>query len=374
MNDRTVGSTRFLRSSAWVAVSSESESSSLAWGLICDRELTVMRRDTMESQPGGMNRRQWLALTPAMACAAGLAPEHSTAHSAGEPFGYCLNTSTIRGQKLSLAKEAELAAAAGYHALEPWISELDDHVKSGGKLDALGREIQGRGLTIESAIGFFDWCVDDDARRKKALDEAKRNFELVRAVGGKRLAAPPAGATDRSDLDLKKIAERYRVLLELGHEFGVVPEVEVWGFSKTLGTLADAAYVAIAADHPDACILADVYHLYKGGSGFHGLKLLNAHALPVIHMNDYPADPPRGKINDSERVYPGDGVAPLGQLFRDLHAIGFRGYLSIELFNRGYWNQDAALVLKTALEKLRAVVRSSLADARKAAERPARVD
>ena len=31
-----------------------------------------------------------------------------------EPFGYCLNTSTIRGQKLPLVEEIEIAAKAGY--------------------------------------------------------------------------------------------------------------------------------------------------------------------------------------------------------------------------------------------------------------------
>ena len=69
--------------------------------------------------------------------------------------------------------------------------------------------------------------------------------------------------------------------------------------------------VAIESGHPKACVLPDVYHLYKGGSDFAGLKLLNAAAVHVFHMNDYPANPPRSAINDSDRVYPGDGVAPL---------------------------------------------------------------
>lgn len=310
-----------------------------------------------------LSRRGWLAAASGTLAAAGLGSKvEASSRSPGEPFGYCLNTSTIRGQKLPLAREAELAAKAGFHALEPWISELDAHVKEGGKLDDLGKTIKDLGLTVESTIGFFEWAVDDDVKRKKALVEARRNMELVKAVGGTRLAAPPVGATDRTDLDLKKIASRYRALLELGDEIGVVPQVEVWGFSKTLGTLGEAAMVAIASDHPKACVLADVYHLYKGGSGFNGLKLLGKDAMKVFHVNDYPADPNREKINDSDRVYPGDGVAPLGQIFRDLNAVGFRGYLSVELFNRAYWNEDASNVLNTALGKLRSQVRSALAE------------
>ncbi len=311
-----------------------------------------------------LTRRGWLAAGSATALSgAGLfsgvaVRAQERRRTPEEPFGYCLNTSTIRGQKLSIVDEIELAAKAGFGGLEPWIRELDDHVKGGGSLEDLGKRIRDLGMTVESAIGFFDWAVDDETRRKKGLDEAKRNMELVHRIGGTRLAAPPAGATDRSDIDPRRLAERYRALLELGDAHEVVPQVEVWGFSRTLGTLGEAAQVAIAADHPKACILADVYHLYKGGSGFHGLKLLGKNALHVIHMNDYPADPPREKINDADRVFPGDGVAPLKEILRDLRSIGFDGMLSIELFNKKYWEMDALSVLRTAIEKLRAVVKS----------------
>ena len=68
---------------------------------------------------------------------------------------------------------------------------------------------------------------------------------------------------------------------------------------------------------------------------------------------------PRETIRDQHRVYPGDGVAPLTKLFRDLQDIGYRGPLSIELFNREYYQQDPERVAKTALEKTRAVMRKA---------------
>lgn len=316
-----------------------------------------------------LTRRGWFGIAPAAALAGTAAWTTDPVRAAGaerpadEPFGYCLNTSTIQGQKLTIVREAELAAAAGFRGIEPWIRELDDYAKAGGSLDDLGKRFRDLGLSVESVIGFFDWAVDDDARRRQGFAEARRNMELVRRIGGTRLAAPPAGATDRGDIDQRRLAERYRALLELGDELNVTPQVEVWGPSKTLGTLGEAAHVAVSADHPKACILADVYHLYRGGSGFHGIKLLNKDALHVIHMNDYPADPPRSRITDADRVYPGDGVAPLKALFRDLRAIGFHGMLSIELFNRTYWQQDAPDVLRTALGKLKTLVKDSLAAA-----------
>ena len=116
--------------------------------------------------------------------------------------------------------------------------------------------------------------------------------------------------------------------------------------------------MAIEAGHPKACILPDVYHLYRGGSGFGGIKLLGPSAIHVFHFNDYPADPPRDKATDADRVYPGDGVAPLKPLLRDLAAGGFQVTLSLELFNRKYWNADPFVVAKTGLEKMKALFQS----------------
>jgi sugar phosphate isomerase/epimerase len=223
------------------------------------------------------------------------------------------------------------------------------------------KRIADLGLTIESAIAFAPWMVDDDAQRAKGLEQAKREMDLVAQLGGKRIAAPPAGATDQANLDLRKAAERYRALLEAGDAIGVVPQVEVWGFSKSLRTLAEATFVAIESKHPKACILPDVYHLYKGGSDFTGLALLSGTAVKVIHMNDYPARPPRDKIGDADRVFPGDGVAPLAQILRSMAAAGFDGALSLELFNRDYWMRDAESVLRTGLEKMRLAIRKAFA-------------
>jgi 2-keto-myo-inositol isomerase len=304
------------------------------------------------------SRREWLAGT----IAAGLVvPAASGSTDNPEPFGYCLNTATIRGQKLSLVDQVETAARAGFRGIEPWVRDLEEHVKGGGDLRDVRKRIGDRGLTVESAIAFSEWAVDDDERRRKGLEQARKDMALVAQIGGKRIAAPPAGVTDRSDLNLSKVAERYRALLEIGASVGVVPQVELWGFSRLIRRVGEAMQVALDSNHPKACVLLDVYHLYKGGSDFGWVHLLGPGAFGVLHVNDYPAKPPRAEINDSHRVYPGDGVAPLVTFLRDLHAIGFRGMLSLELFNREYWGQDALVVARTGLEKLRAVVRQAMA-------------
>lgn len=277
----------------------------------------------------------------------------------GGRFTLGLNTSTLMGHKLSLVEEIAIAAKAGYRGLEPWVSELERHAAAGKSIEDVGKQLRDAGISVESAIGFFEWIVDDEVRRRKALETARRNMDLVRKIGGKRLAAPPVGATTAPMPDLLRVAERYRALLEIGDEMGVVPEVEVWGFSKTLGRLGEAALVAIEAHHPSACILPDVYHLHRGGSDFEGIKLLSPRAIRVFHMNDYPSSPVREKLTDEHRVYPGDGIAPLKALVRDLDAGGFDVMLSLELFNRQYWKMDPLTVARTGFEKMESLVRSA---------------
>lgn len=276
--------------------------------------------------------------------------------SKGERFLIGLNTSTIRGQNLGIVRVVDIAGQAGYGGLEPWINELEAYQQSGGSLPDLRRRIEDAGLRVESAIGFFDWIVDDEAQRRKGLETAKRNMDLVSQIGGTRLAAPPVGATKQQGMDLRKIAERYRQLLEAGDPIGVVPQVEVWGFSTTLGRLSEAAYVAIESGHPKACILPDVYHLYRGGSDFSGIPLLGPSSIHVFHVNDYPKQPARGDLTDADRVYPGDGVAPLSNLLKDLRENHFRVMLSLELFHREYWKQDPLVVAQTGYRKLKALV------------------
>ena len=323
----------------------------------------------MNSSSEKLSRRDALSkagLLAGTALAAGAfdAPAAASAPAAPDPnhgFVLCLNTATLRGFKMGLVDEIELAAKTGYSAIEPWLDKMHRYAAEGGSLKDLGKRITDLGLVVESAIGFAQFIVDDDALRAKGLEQARVDMDAVAQIGGKRIAAPPAGATKEPGLDLHKAAERYRALLELGDQMGVVPELELWGHSKNLHRLSEAAFVALEAQHPRACILADLFHLHKGGSGFEGLRLLSGDALPVIHMNDYPAIPLPEEIDDSFRIFPGDGVAPLTEILRALHAAGGHTVLSLELFNHEYWKRDPATVAATGLEKMRTAVAKAFA-------------
>ncbi len=307
------------------------------------------------------DRRNFLKSTAVAGALATALPVHgSSAENSSTlsdaSFSYCLNMSTIREQTDDIREQVRIAGAAGYQGIEPWMGHLTKYTESGGSLSDLKKMIDDAGLSVESAIGFAQWIVDDPDQRKKGLENAKRDMDLLAQIGGKRIAAPPVGAQNGAKLDPFAMADRYRKLLEVGDQTGVIPQLEVWGFSTNLSRLGESVMVCVEANHPKACLLPDVYHIFKGGSGFGGLALLDDNAIQVFHMNDYPDQPSRKDMNDSHRVYPGDGIAPLSDILNMIGGNGRTAVLSLELFNRDYWKQDALEVAKTGLAKMKASV------------------
>ncbi|QRQ99673.1 sugar phosphate isomerase/epimerase family protein [Dyadobacter sandarakinus] len=301
-----------------------------------------------------MNRRE--ALT-SMLAVSGAQPflAETTSPPKAEPFIYALNMSTLRGHKLGFRKELEVAAKAGYKSVEIWVNTLQDFLKEGGKTADARKIIEDLGLKVEDAIGFATWIVDDESAREKAIEQLKMEMDQLAEIGCPRIAAPPMGATTGASLDLRKVAERYHAILELGEKTKVVPHLELWGFSKNLSRVGELLYVAVEADHPAARVLMDVYHLHKGGSGMDSVKDVGKPLIEIFHVNDYPATPPRETITDADRVYAGDGIAPLKGLLKTLKNPEKPVILSFEVFNKEYYAQDPLLIAKTGLAKMKKV-------------------
>ena len=310
-----------------------------------------------------LSRRQALGALSLTGASATLMSCATTNRPSAGPsrFRYCLNMSTIRGQNLSVPEEIEVAGKAGYDAIEPWLGKLNQYVSGGGSLSDLRKQIEDHGMTVESAIGFASWAVNDPDKRKKGVEDATRDMELLAQIGGKRIAAPPAGVPGDDPVEPDAAAERYRHLLEIGEQTGVVPQIEMWGGHSSIGKVSTAIYIALEAGHPQACFLGDVYHTYKGGSSFEGLRLLSGQALQVFHMNDYPSDPPQNEIRDEHRVFPGDGIAPLQEIFSIFKSVGAAPALSLELFNRAYWKMDPLEAANVGLRKMKTAVAAATA-------------
>lgn len=271
------------------------------------------------------------------------------------PFRFCLNTSTISGQKPGLPGYIDIASKAGYDGVELWVSDIRAYLEK-NSIQSLAAYIKAKGVAVENAISFTTWMTDDEKQRKPGVAELEEEMKIVSMLGCKRIAAPPAGIEAGASINIQEAGKRYHDIIQLGKKYGVMPLLEFWGASGTVYNFSQAVAIAAAANDTEARILPDVYHLFRGGSGFNCLQLVNGKVIDIIHANDYPANKPVNEQTDADRVYPGDGAAPYKDILKSLQLIGGTKVLSLELFNEAYWKQDALLVAKTGLQKMQKLV------------------
>jgi len=166
-------------------------------------------------------------------------------------FRFCLNTSTVSKKPLDIIKYIDIASEAGYDGIEIWTRDLKQFLDSGKKAADLKKYITDKNLTVENAIGFAPWLAD----REAGFRQMKEEMEMVASIGGKRIAAPAAGVKGDKPLDLFMAGERYRELLHLGRETGVMPQLEVWGASDVLWHIGQALMIVSVAGDKDGRIL-----------------------------------------------------------------------------------------------------------------------
>ena len=302
-----------------------------------------------------MNRREFIEMGAAAALCGGCG-FFGPGSSGGRPSKFCMNASTLRGYNLTLLEQMRAVAASGFTGYEPWMKDIRA-AKESGMLGEVCRIARDCGVSFVNGIAFGQWVNPDHAVRKGGLEETKRDMALLAEMGCPCIAASMFGVQRPGSPILAKeeIADRYAVVLDLGKEMGVRPLLEYWGHSVNLSRLEDALDVLALLNRPDAAILADVYHTYRGGGDFAAYRRLSGQTLPVLHVNDYPEYPQREKLVDADRVWPGDGIAPWKEISASLVAAGAEPWLSIELFNPSYWKATPVETLRTGLGKISAV-------------------
>ncbi|MBX6313137.1 MAG: sugar phosphate isomerase/epimerase [Isosphaeraceae bacterium] len=268
-------------------------------------------------------------------------------------FLYSLNTSTIR--PTPLLEKIRIAGAAGYQALEPWNEEISAFLQEGGSLADLRSALRDAGLKVVSMIALRGWIDAEGEAYEQVLEDCRRRMDQAASLESPFIVASPP----RGPADLERAARRYADLMRLGRQIGVRPAMEFLGFAEGIKSLAAARAIAEGSGDPEATIVADTFHLMRGGGSMDDLLTISGDRLAIFHINDLPAAPPILEQTDADRVMLGEGIADLPRVIANLRTIGYRGPLSLELFNRDLWEQDPLEVARRGLERLKALVEAT---------------
>ena len=271
-------------------------------------------------------------------------------------FRYSLNSSTIK--PTPIVEKIRIAAESGYEGIELWHADIDLHIEQGGSLKEIRRAIDESGLEVPTTVMLKGWCEPDGPADSEGMVECRRRMEHSVALGARHAVAGPP----HSGVDFELAAERYARLLETGLSMGVRPAMEYLGFAREVNSIDDALRIMLGSKHPEATIVLDPFHDFRGGGGHESIAKLTAKQIAVCHFDDAPANPPPQEQHDPDRVMPGEGVIDLKRFVALLRQVGYEGFISLELFREDLWQSDPLQVAQAGLAAMKHICESKEGD------------
>jgi 4-hydroxyphenylpyruvate dioxygenase len=210
----------------------------------------------------------------------------------------------------------------------------------------------GLGLAITIFQPFRDFEAMPEPQRTRNLDRAERKFDVMQALGTDLLLVcsniHPAAIDDdqRAAADLAEMAERaHRRGLRVGYE------ALAWG--RHVNRWRHAWKIVQTADHAALGLIVDSFHTLAVGDDSAGIASLPTDKLFFMQL----ADAPRLSMDTLSwsrhfRNFPGQGELPVAQFVRDALAAGYRGPLSLEIFNDEFRAAPARLIARDGLRSL----------------------
>jgi 2-keto-myo-inositol isomerase len=294
-----------------------------------------------------MLSRRSLLLTPLALMAA------RQAAAAGMTLAMHQNTSAGAGYRGSL----EGWAKAGIKNVEITNTLLDEFLK-GDSLPAARRVLTDNGLTPVSGACGVTGVFEPSPTRAAALEAFRKRCEQFVALGLTRIYSPTTTMPTQkfTQDDYRAGADNMRELGEIARGFGLTMMAEAVRASTFIASLPTLLRMTRAAAHPNMAPLLDFYHFWSGPSKLEDLDLIRPREIGHVHFQDVP-DVPRELLDNTTRIIPGDGVAPVTVILRKLADKGYAGPLSVELFLPQFQQGDPFAVASEIRKKSEAVMR-----------------
>jgi len=245
-------------------------------------------------------------------------------------------------RKMTLCMHTNTSAAAGYRrALEGWAKAgirnvelnalfVDDFLKS-DTLDGAKKVLSDNGLTAVHGAVAVDGLLEPNPNQAAALEQFRRRLEMFRALGVRRVYTTSAGMRRLALDEYKIVAENMRRAGEAAKASDMRVSVEFTRVSPYMSTLLTALKVTREAALPNFGVMFDFYHFWSGLNKLEDMDQIRDGEIQHVHFQDTP-DMPRELLDNTTRIIPGDGVAPIEAMLRKLAAKGYAGPLSVELF------------------------------------------
>jgi 4-hydroxyphenylpyruvate dioxygenase len=249
----------------------------------------------------------------------------------------------------TLAEKLEAAAAIGFDGVEIFENDLLTFEGTPKDIRYLAESL---GLTITCFQPFREFEAMPDPQRARNMDRAERKFDVMQQLGAELLLVcsnvSPASIDDdaRATADLLEMAER-------AHKRGLRVGFEALAWGRNINTWRHAWEIVRDADHPALGLIVDSFHTLALGDDISRLKAVPPAKIFFAQI----ADAPKLAMDVLSwsrhfRNFPGQGGLPVAEFVRDLVSAGYRGPLSLEIFNDEFRSAPARMIARDGLRSL----------------------
>ncbi len=251
-----------------------------------------------------------------------------------------------------LLLDVEIASNAGFDVIEITATKLDQFLHD-EPLEEMHETLEDAGLQVHAINSIEKINLNDSAGRAQVLARTWQLSEYARALGCPWIVVVPGPAPAGMDWNAIRddTVNSLRGMSDVAATFDVKLAFEFLGFLWcSVRTVAQSWEIVQAVDRANVGFVIDTCHFYAGDSTLASIRAVDEKKFAIFHIND--VEPmPKEKIEDANRLFPGDGVIPLKEIIDAVRATGFDGVASIEIFRPEYWQRDPFAVALEAKEK-----------------------
>ena len=248
-----------------------------------------------------------------------------------------------------LAEKLAAIAAAGFKGVEIFENDL---LSFPGTPADVRKMVTDLGLDIITFQPFRDFEGMPEPQRKQAFRRVEMKFDLMGELGTDLLlvcsnVSPLAlGGIDRAADDFRELGER---AAKRGLRVGF--EALAWG--RYVNDYRDAWEIVRRAGHPAIGVILDSFHTLAPGFPVGPIAAIPADRIFLVQLADAPQlDLDVLSWSRHFRCFPGQGNLPVGDFMQAVEATGYKGPLSLEIFNDQFRAQSTKEVALDGMRSL----------------------
>ncbi|EOD77499.1 4-hydroxyphenylpyruvate dioxygenase [Grimontia indica] len=260
---------------------------------------------------------------------------------------YSIATVCLSG---TLRQKIEAIAKAGFRGIEIFENDLITH---NGSVHEIRSMLDDHGLEVVTYQPFRDFEGLPSPYREKAFDRAERKFDLMEELGTDLLMVC-SSVSPQALGGIQRAADDFHELGERAAKRNMRVAYEALGWGKYVHDYRDSWEIVRRANHKNVGLCLDTFHIFSRQTELDTMLNIPGDRIFLVQVADAPSlSMDHLSWSRHYRCFPGQGDLPIGQFVSNLHATGYDGPFSLEIFNDQF---RAGSTEKTARDGYRSLV------------------